>query len=162
MKAKMIATLAAAALLAVAPVGVKGALTVSASFNDTASSEEEPAVSAEDEYMEYLTTVEADILAASKEAVPIAAASGSDETEIPVVEMIADDNYDFALSNGIMQQLVKCGNVDFAVTFTYKGVAYTITIPAGRAVDNDIPWYGPLYLIQYYGTAADQIAVSSN
>ncbi len=25
---------------------------------------------------------------------------------------------------------------------------------AGEALDNDIPWYGPLYLAQYFGNSA--------
>ncbi len=158
MNKKIVATLAVAAILALAPVGVKGVITASASsnnagsasFNSTVTEEEGP--SAAEQYMEYLDTVKDEIAAAAE--------SGTSETA--VVKMVADENYAFALSNGIMQQLVKYGNVDFVVTFTYNEVTYTITIPAGTAVDNDIPWYGPLYLIQYYGTEADQLSVSGN
>ena len=35
--------------------------------------------------------------------------------------------------------------------YTFEGKEYTVTIPAGAAENNDIPWYGPLYLQMRYG-----------
>ncbi|MCD7807102.1 MAG: hypothetical protein LUH19_07155 [Lachnospiraceae bacterium] len=157
MNKKIVATLAVAALLALAPVGIKGAITASASSNDTASSntttEADQGKSEAEVYMEYLDTVNDEIVEAAKAAVA--------DGETGVVTLDAGE-HSFSLYNGVMQQLYKSGNVDFVVTFVYNGVTYTITIPAGEAVDDDIPWYGPLYLIQYYGTVEDQISVSAN
>ncbi len=59
-----------------------------------------------------------------------------------------------ALSNGTMKQLLEKGDVDLRMEFTYEGVDYVIVIPAGTALDNDIPWYGPLYLAQHFGNRA--------
>ncbi|MCD8325409.1 MAG: LysM peptidoglycan-binding domain-containing protein [Lachnospiraceae bacterium] len=47
-------------------------------------------------------------------------------------------------------------------TFVYEGVSYTITIPAGMAVDNDIPWYGPLYLLEMYGSYSIESDIASD
>ncbi|MDE6673535.1 MAG: LysM peptidoglycan-binding domain-containing protein, partial [Acetatifactor sp.] len=55
-----------------------------------------------------------------------------------------------SLSNSVMQQLAKRGDVALEMEYTYDGVDYHIVIPAGLAVDDDIPWYGPLYLSAYY------------
>ncbi|MCM1120555.1 MAG: LysM peptidoglycan-binding domain-containing protein [bacterium] len=61
------------------------------------------------------------------------------------------------LSRDIMQLLVKRGDVTLDMEYEYDGTDYHIIIPAGKAVDNDIPWYGPLYLSAYFsaGDAAD-------
>ena len=61
------------------------------------------------------------------------------------------------LSNSMMKALLERGDVSLVLECTYKGVAYKIVIPAGKAVDNDIPWYGPLYLVSVYGNS-----ISSN
>lgn len=58
------------------------------------------------------------------------------------------------LSNTVMKELLKKGDVSLKLEFTYNGEEYVIVIPAGAAVDNDIPWYGPLYLAQQYGNSA--------
>lgn len=55
------------------------------------------------------------------------------------------------LPNSIMQMLVKRGDVTLEMEYSYEGVDYHIIIPAGMAVDNDIAWYGPLYLSAYFG-----------
>lgn len=55
-----------------------------------------------------------------------------------------------ALSNAAMQMLVKRGDVTLVMEYVYQGKEYRIVIPAGKAVDDDIPWYGPLYLAAYY------------
>ncbi|MCM1376552.1 MAG: LysM peptidoglycan-binding domain-containing protein [Muribaculum sp.] len=61
------------------------------------------------------------------------------------------------LSHDIMQLLVKRGDVTLDMEYEYDGTDYHIIISAGKAVDNDIPWYGPLYLSAYFsaGDAAD-------
>lgn len=56
-----------------------------------------------------------------------------------------------ALSNGTMKELLKKGDVTLVMEYTYEGVDYVITIPAGAAENNDIAWYGPLYLAGRYG-----------
>lgn len=72
-----------------------------------------------------------------------AAESGS------VVKITKEDHVN-ALSNADMKELLKKGDVSLEMEYTYEGVDYRIYIPAGSAMDNDIPWYGPLYLAQYY------------
>lgn len=32
-----------------------------------------------------------------------------------------------------------------------EGVKHTVVIPAGMAVDDDTPWYGPMWLLEKYG-----------
>ena len=59
-----------------------------------------------------------------------------------------------ALSNSVMQELLKKGDVSLRMEFTYEDKEYVIIIPAGAALDNDIPWYGPLYLAQHFGNSA--------
>ncbi len=59
-----------------------------------------------------------------------------------------------ALSNSIMQELLRRGDVELIMECTYEGVDYTFRIPAGAAVDSDIPWYGPLWLNAHYGNGA--------
>lgn len=59
-----------------------------------------------------------------------------------------------ALSNSAMQALVKRGNVTLVMEYTYQDKEYRIVIPAGKAVDNDITWYGPLYLSAYFSSGA--------
>ena len=56
-----------------------------------------------------------------------------------------------ALPNSIMKALYEKGNVSLEFTYDYEGVDYKIVIPAGKAVNNDIPWYGPMYLATYFG-----------
>jgi len=58
------------------------------------------------------------------------------------------------ISNSVMKELLKKGDVSMKLEFTYKDVEYVIIIPAGAALDNDIPWYGPLYLAQQFGNSA--------
>ena len=55
-----------------------------------------------------------------------------------------------ALSNRDMKELLKKSNVTLVMEYTYKDVNYVITIPSSAAVNDDIPWYGPLYLAAHY------------
>ncbi|MCM1303473.1 MAG: LysM domain-containing protein [Lachnospiraceae bacterium] len=59
-----------------------------------------------------------------------------------------------ALSNSVMKELLAKGDVSLRMEFTYQDKEYVIVIPAGAALDNDIPWYGPLYLAQHFGNRA--------
>ncbi len=59
-----------------------------------------------------------------------------------------------ALSKDIMKDLLDKGDVDLRMEFTYDGVDYLIIIPAGEALDEDIPWYGHLYLTARFGNRA--------
>ncbi len=63
-----------------------------------------------------------------------------------------------ALSNSTMKELLKKGDVSLKLEFTYQDKEYVIIIPAGAALDNDIPWYGPLYLAQHFGNSAGTAA----
>ena len=56
-----------------------------------------------------------------------------------------------ALPNDIMQALYKKQTVALELEYTFEGNEYTVTIPAGKAEDNAIEWYGPLYLQMRYG-----------
>ena len=55
-----------------------------------------------------------------------------------------------------MQLLVKRGDVTLEMEYTYEGTDYHVIIPAGMAVDDEIAWYGPLYLSAYYSAANAQ------
>ena len=59
-----------------------------------------------------------------------------------------------SLSNGEMKELLKQSNVTLVMEYTYEGVNYVVTIPSNAAMDNNIPWYGPLYLAAHYGNSA--------
>ncbi|MCM1191632.1 MAG: LysM domain-containing protein [Butyrivibrio sp.] len=59
------------------------------------------------------------------------------------------------LSNAMMQELLEKGDVSLRLEFTYEGTDYVIIIPAGAALDDDIPWYGPLYLAAHFGNSAE-------
>ena len=50
-----------------------------------------------------------------------------------------------------MKALYKKQTVTLELEYTFEGKEYTVTIPAGKAEDNDIEWYGPLYLQMRYG-----------
>lgn len=62
------------------------------------------------------------------------------------------------LSNSTMKELLAKGDVSLKMEFTYQDKKYVIIIPAGAALDNDIPWYGPLYLAQHFGNRAGTTA----
>ncbi len=60
------------------------------------------------------------------------------------------------LSLSLMKALKDNPNVILDMTYTYKGVAFHVTIPGGSLVyvDESIPWYGPVWLYTYYGKGA--------
>lgn len=59
------------------------------------------------------------------------------------------------LSNTIMKELLRKGDVTLVLKYTYQDIDYVVTIPAGAALDNDIPWYGPLYLAAQFGNGTN-------
>lgn len=70
-----------------------------------------------------------------------------------IIKVTKDQNIN-ALSNSVMKQLAKRGDVALEMEYTYNGVDYHIVIPAGMAANDDIPWYGPLYLSANYSIYA--------
>ena len=59
------------------------------------------------------------------------------------------------LSNTMMKELLKKGDVSLKMEYTYADKDYVVIIPAGAALDNDIPWYGPLYLAAHFGNSLE-------
>ncbi len=57
------------------------------------------------------------------------------------------------IDNNMMKELLAKKDVSLKLEYTYQGVDYVVIIPAGEAVDNDIPLYGPLYLSAHYGNS---------
>lgn len=66
------------------------------------------------------------------------------------VKITRDKNIN-ALPNSLMKDLHEKKTVSLELEYTFEGKEYTVTIPAGAAENNDIPWYGPLYLQMRYG-----------
>ncbi len=66
------------------------------------------------------------------------------------VKITRDKNIN-ALPNDVMKALYKKQTVALELEYTFQGKDYTVTIPAGKAEDNAIEWYGPLYLQMRYG-----------
>lgn len=59
-----------------------------------------------------------------------------------------------AFSYSIMKKLSENPDITIVFTYTYQNVKYQITL-SGKDVKayENIPWYGPIYLYTYYGTA---------
>lgn len=66
------------------------------------------------------------------------------------VKITRDKNIN-ALPNSLMKDLYEKKTVSLELEYTFEDKEYTVTIPAGAAENNDIPWYGPLYLQMRYG-----------
>ena len=66
------------------------------------------------------------------------------------IKITRDKNIN-ALPNDVMKALYKKQTVALELEYTFEGNEYTVTIPAGKAEDNAIEWYGPLYLQMRYG-----------
>lgn len=65
------------------------------------------------------------------------------------------------LSSDFMKTLSE-KNVTVVLEYTYKGVDYVVTIPAGGVIITpDVPYYGPLYLAQLYGNDLDKTQVET-
>ncbi|MCM1187451.1 MAG: LysM peptidoglycan-binding domain-containing protein [Lachnoclostridium sp.] len=76
-----------------------------------------------------------------------------------VIQITKEQNIT-TLSNADMKELLARGDVALEMEYTYEGVDYKIRIPAGAAMDNDIPWYGPLYLAQHYRVGNSSVSAS--
>ena len=64
-----------------------------------------------------------------------------------------------ALPIEIMQALQECPNVTLIFKCSYNDTDYEFTIPGDKAiVIEEIPWYGPLWLNQYYSKEATSTA----
>ena len=74
----------------------------------------------------------------------------SDAKDGETVKITRDKNIN-ALPNSLMKDLYEKKTVSLELEYTFEGKEYTVTIPAGAAENNDIPWYGPLYLQMRYG-----------
>jgi hypothetical protein len=76
-------------------------------------------------------------------AAEVAAANGS---------AVAEASGDFGLSYEIMKWLEDHPGVTLNYTLTYNGEEHLIVIQGGQKLANpEIPWYGPEYLIGYFG-----------
>lgn len=100
--------------------------------NASAAEDEGPSISAFESYREDLCRQIAD---------------AKDGTTFTITR---DKNIN-ALPNDIMKALYAKKTVALKLEYTFEGKDYTVTIPAGKAENNDIQWYGPLYLQMRYG-----------
>lgn len=128
MKKKLLTALLLAGALAVTPMGgslLSAAATASSNNTVSGGDAEEVSSNAQEDLAELIVN-----------------AHGGDTIRIKGMT---------ALSNGVMKELLKKGDVTLVMEYTYEGVDYVITIPAGAAENNDIAWYGPLYLAGRYG-----------
>lgn len=66
------------------------------------------------------------------------------------------------LSNAEMKALLKKGTVALRMQYSYNGVEYDITIPAGAAINDNIPFYGPLYLASHFRATKNVVKLNSN
>lgn len=64
-----------------------------------------------------------------------------------------------ALPNYIMKLLFENPSLSLDFKFTYEGVEHEIYIGPGQATDDDIEWYGPLWLLDKYGEKKDIPAI---
>ena len=58
-----------------------------------------------------------------------------------------------ALPLNIMNEIKASNNITLSFTFTYENVNYICKVTPAKAklyVKDEIPWYGPLYLMQYF------------
>lgn len=64
-----------------------------------------------------------------------------------------------ALPNHIMQKLFNNPTLSLDFKFTYEGVEHEVYIGPGQATNDDIEWYGPLWLLEKYGDKKAESAV---
>ena len=137
MKRKIFAALLMAGALAVVPCGNLFSMVATASTNNTVSAGSSSVTASAN------NTVSANYEAKFEKEIALAKEGGT-------VTITRDQGIN-TLSNDLMKTLLERGDVTLVLECSYAGVDYTIVIPAGKAVDNDIPWYGPLYLLSIYG-----------
>lgn len=79
----------------------------------------------------------------------------------PGTTLVIDRRYNRQyLSNAEMRTLLSKQNVTLCMQYNYNGVEYITTIPAGTAIDDAIPYYGPLYLAALYSETCTVIAAN--
>ncbi len=136
MKKKLLMTAAIAFAVFAVPFGSSALSTVSvASENNTVASGNNTVSTGSTAFDNYCDNVGTEIAQAK-----------DGET----IKITRDKNIN-ALPNSIMKDLFKKKTVALELEYTFEGKEYKVTIPAGAAEDNDIPWYGPLYLQMRYG-----------
>lgn len=151
MKKKIFAALLMAGTLAVVPCGNLFSMMVTASTNNTVSAGSSATASANN-------TVSAGSSSTGASAFQVSEANLRNEiitAEAGSTVTITREQGINTLSNALMKTLLKRGDVALVFEYSYKGVDYTIEIPAGEALDDDIPWYGPLYLYSIYGKSSN-------
>lgn len=123
MKKKIFAALLTAGALLVVPVGGNFAGLVASASSNNSMAEREQA---------YLTQINNRVAKAESGA---------------TVRM----NDVTTLSSDFIKELAARDDVTVVLEYTYMGVDYVVTIPAGGVIDTGVKWYGPLYLAQLYG-----------
>lgn len=79
----------------------------------------------------------------------------------PGTTLVIDRRYNRQyLSNAEMRTLLSKQTVTLCMQYNYNGVEYITTIPAGTAIDDAIPYYGPLYLAALYSETCTMIAAN--
>lgn len=74
------------------------------------------------------------------------------DSETESTEKTVEWNEGDSLPISVMQKLKDAEGVSLLFSFTYEGVEHKVMIPAGESfVDDDIEWYGPLWLLGKYG-----------
>ncbi len=66
-----------------------------------------------------------------------------------------------SIPNHIMKTLIKRSDVTLDMTYNYQDKEYHIIIAAGKALNDDTPWYGPLYLASIYSIDKMPVAQAS-
>lgn len=66
---------------------------------------------------------------------------------------------DGALPNYIMKKLFNNPSLSLDYKFTYEGVEHEVYIGPGQATNDDIEWFGPMWLLGQYGEKSDAPAV---
>lgn len=156
MEKKILITAAALALaLFVLPQGKDIVLTADAASNTASSSTSNSSSTSKLSSVSGYTASSNNTVASSEEASPNQVfediATEVENAEDGAVITITRDMNINALPNNIMQTLYQKKTVTLVMEYTYNGVNYTATIAAGKAINSDIAWYGPLYLQAYYG-----------
>jgi len=134
MKKKLLVAMLALGALAVLPFGGNFSGVVTASSNDSVVAAEEEEIG----NVEFIQETE-DMI---------------DYAEAGSVVTFTKSMGISALPSSVMHRLAERGDITLVMEYTYGGVDYTITIPAGQAVESDIDWYGPLWLAAHYGNGA--------
>lgn len=140
MKKKLLVSLLLAGALIVSPLGQAFAITATASSNNSvptsSTTVSTPAPTPAEVWTKNVVTATNEIKAAkSGDVVKIEKSSGIN-----------------CLSKDYLKELSAKSDVSVEMSYVYEGVEYHIVIPAGGViVDENISYYGPLYLYALYG-----------